>query len=156
MEFGKEISLADWARKNGINPSTARHKAGKGGFKTARKIGRDWVINENEPKIDGRRKSRNRNYFKNLDTEKRDLLLCDLELVIPEGFCKELNSMEKELLLNDQLLDYGLQVGGYMTGFSKNVPSLQIIPANKEKKHIEYDYQISSRLKEYLEKFNNM
>lgn len=53
---GKEIALAEWARKNGIDPSTARHKALKGQFETARKVGRDWLIKENEEKIDLRRK----------------------------------------------------------------------------------------------------
>lgn len=55
---GKEIALAEWAKKNGIDPSTARHKALKGNFKTARKVGRDWVINENEKKVDLRRKDK--------------------------------------------------------------------------------------------------
>ncbi len=56
MEEGREISLTEWARRNGIDPSTARHKALKGGFKTARKVGRDWMINENEKKTDNRRR----------------------------------------------------------------------------------------------------
>lgn len=56
MEQGKEITLTEWARKNGISSDTARHKAMKGILKTARKVGRDWVINECESNIDGRRK----------------------------------------------------------------------------------------------------
>lgn len=57
MEEGREISLTEWARKNGIDPSTARHKALKGGFKTARKVGRDWLINGEEENVDKRRKT---------------------------------------------------------------------------------------------------
>ncbi len=56
MKEDREIALADWARKNGIDPSTARHKALKGGFKTARKVGRDWLISESEEHTDLRRK----------------------------------------------------------------------------------------------------
>lgn len=50
------ISLVEWAQMNGIDPSTARHKAIKGNFKTARKIGRNWVIDRNEKHIDLRYK----------------------------------------------------------------------------------------------------
>ena len=56
MELGKEISLAEWARKHGIDESTARQKARRGGFKTAHKVGRDWLIRETEDNPDGRRK----------------------------------------------------------------------------------------------------
>ena len=51
------ISLADYARLHKVNPATARQKALRGGFETARKIGRDWVIDKNEPYKDLRRKS---------------------------------------------------------------------------------------------------
>jgi hypothetical protein len=51
------ITLKEWAIAHGINPATARQKAGRGGFKTARKIGRDWFIDENEENIDNRVKS---------------------------------------------------------------------------------------------------
>lgn len=57
-EKGKEILLAEWARKNGITPDTARQKALRGGFKTARKSGRDWLINENEENVDRRRRKK--------------------------------------------------------------------------------------------------
>lgn len=50
------ISLADWARKNGMAGSTARQKALRGGFKTAVKVGRDWLIDEDEERIDLRYK----------------------------------------------------------------------------------------------------
>ncbi|MCI5872159.1 MAG: hypothetical protein PUJ55_10630 [Clostridiales bacterium] len=56
MELGREISLAEWARIHKIDESTARQKARRGGFKTARKVGRDWLIMETEENPDGRRK----------------------------------------------------------------------------------------------------
>lgn len=56
MEIGREISLAEWARAHKIDESTARQKARRGGFKTARKVGRDWLIRETEENPDGRRK----------------------------------------------------------------------------------------------------
>lgn len=48
------IPLKEWAIRNGISPATARQKAGRGGFITARKVGRDWMISAAEPKIDNR------------------------------------------------------------------------------------------------------
>lgn len=50
------ISLADWARREGIDPATARQKALRGTLKTARRIGRDWLIDESETNLDNRRK----------------------------------------------------------------------------------------------------
>lgn len=50
------IPLKEWAVRNGISPATARQKAGRGGFITARKIGRDWMISASEPRIDHREK----------------------------------------------------------------------------------------------------
>ena len=46
------ISLAEWAVQHGIHPDSARQKALRGGFQTARKIGRNWVIEQDEPNID--------------------------------------------------------------------------------------------------------
>jgi len=48
------ISLAEYAKLHGITGGTARQRALRGVFKTARKIGRDWVIEKNEPYIDYR------------------------------------------------------------------------------------------------------
>ena len=50
------ISLGDWARIHNISPDTARQNALRGKYKTARKIGRNWVIDKNEPNIDRRKK----------------------------------------------------------------------------------------------------
>lgn len=48
------IPLRDWAVRNGISPDTARQKALRGGFKTARKVGRDWMIMASEVNVDHR------------------------------------------------------------------------------------------------------
>ena len=51
------IPLKEYAERLGKNPVTARQKALRGGFKTAQKMGRDWVIEEDEPYEDNRIKS---------------------------------------------------------------------------------------------------
>ena len=43
------ISLTEYAAKHGKNESSARRMALRGRFCTAEKIGRNWVIDENEP-----------------------------------------------------------------------------------------------------------
>lgn len=55
--MGKLISLGEWAHKNNIDPGTARQRAGRGAFETAQKIGRNWVIKEDEKLIDHREKA---------------------------------------------------------------------------------------------------
>lgn len=50
------ISLVEWSKKNGIDPATARQRAGRGAFETAQKIGRNWVIDEDEKLVDHRYK----------------------------------------------------------------------------------------------------
>lgn len=55
-ETGGKITLVEWAKRNKIDPSTARHKAIKGGFETAEKVGGVWLISESEKKSDRRRK----------------------------------------------------------------------------------------------------
>lgn len=51
------IPLTEYAKRHGRNPVTCRQKALRGGFQTARKIGRDWMIDEDEPCTDLRVKS---------------------------------------------------------------------------------------------------
>ena len=48
------ISLAEYAQIHGIDPATVRQRALRGSYKTARKIGRNWVIDKNEPHLDHR------------------------------------------------------------------------------------------------------
>ena len=50
------ITLKEWAEKNGIAHATARQRAIRGAFKTAKKIGNLWIIDKDEPLIDHRRK----------------------------------------------------------------------------------------------------
>lgn len=52
------ITLKKWAIKNGIKPDTARQKANRGGFETAVKMGRDWMIDANEEPRDLRKKDK--------------------------------------------------------------------------------------------------
>lgn len=52
------IPLKTWAVQHGITPATARQKAGRGMLRTARKVGRDWMISKYEPNIDHRSKDR--------------------------------------------------------------------------------------------------
>ena len=54
------ISLAEYAAKHGRNPDTIRQKCARGGFKTARKIGRNWVIDSEEPMTDLRKLPKDR------------------------------------------------------------------------------------------------
>ncbi len=62
------ISLTEYAKLHGREISSVRRKALRGGFKTARKIGRNWVIDKNEPYIDNREKT---GQYKNWRTKKR-------------------------------------------------------------------------------------
>ena len=48
------ISLAEYAERHGRHPDTLRQLALRGKFKTAYKIGRNWVIDEDEPYTDNR------------------------------------------------------------------------------------------------------
>lgn len=51
------ISLAEYAEKHGKCQEAARKMAQRGGFETARKIGRNWVIDSEEPWPDRRVKT---------------------------------------------------------------------------------------------------
>lgn len=52
----KYITLKEWAIKHGIDPATARQRAIRGAFKTAKKFGNQWIIDRDEPLVDHRRK----------------------------------------------------------------------------------------------------
>ncbi len=49
------ISLAEYAELHGVKADTVRQKILRGNLK-AKKIGRNWVIDKNEPYIDNRKK----------------------------------------------------------------------------------------------------
>lgn len=51
------ISLVEYAARHGKTDSAARRMAMNGGFETAKKIGRNWVIEEDEPWPDKRVKT---------------------------------------------------------------------------------------------------
>lgn len=51
------ISLTEYAKLNGVDPATVRQRAIRGAYRTARKIGRNWVIDKNEPHVDHRIKA---------------------------------------------------------------------------------------------------
>lgn len=48
------ITLKEYAERHGRDPVVVRQKAIRGGFKTAHHLGRDWVIDEDEPYVDDR------------------------------------------------------------------------------------------------------
>ena len=50
------ITLKEYAKMHKRNPGTVRQKALRGNFKTAVKVGRDWLIDKNEPYTDQRKK----------------------------------------------------------------------------------------------------
>lgn len=52
--MGETITIVEYARRHGKNPASARQKAERGGFQTAFKLGRDWLIDEDEPYSDRR------------------------------------------------------------------------------------------------------
>ncbi len=52
-----KIPLAAYARQLGKNPANARQIAARGGFRTAEKLGRDWVVDPAETWPDRRVKS---------------------------------------------------------------------------------------------------
>lgn len=51
------IPLTEYARGLGKNPANARQLAGRGSFRTAVKVGRDWLIDPTEPWPDRRVKT---------------------------------------------------------------------------------------------------
>lgn len=51
------IPLTEYAKRHGKAPANARQLAGRGSFETARKMGRDWFVDDAEPWPDRRIKS---------------------------------------------------------------------------------------------------
>lgn len=51
------ITLAEYARRHGKHRVTAWERAERGCFQTAHKVGGTWLIDEDEPWIDGRIRS---------------------------------------------------------------------------------------------------
>lgn len=55
--MGKLIPIKEYAERHKKNPANIRQKIIRGGLKTAIKIGRDWMIDEDEPYQDRRKKN---------------------------------------------------------------------------------------------------
>lgn len=70
--MGGLIPLTDWAKREGIDQSTARHKAIAGRLETARKVGRIWLIDEEEKNLDLRLKE-NKKLNLNIRLKKRSI-----------------------------------------------------------------------------------
>lgn len=51
------ITLFEYAEKHGLSPDTVRKKALRGGYETAKKSGKLWLIDEDEPLVDRRIKN---------------------------------------------------------------------------------------------------
>lgn len=97
-----------------------------------------------------------RDYFKNVVCEEGAVVdWSEVELIIPEGFKKELNSMEKSMLMDDQLRTYKLVMDDMAFNIGGKV-CRRIIKLEKAKQPLEKKPDISKRLKEYLELFKNM
>lgn len=97
-----------------------------------------------------------RDYFKNVVCEEGAVVdWSEVELIIPEGFKKELNSMEKSMLMDDQLRTYNLRMDEMVFNTGGAV-CRRIIKLEKAKQPLEKKPDISKRLKEYLELFKNM
>lgn len=56
MKINEYISVTEYAKMHGVDPSRIRHKIADGNVRTAIKIGAYWVIDKNEPYLDCRRK----------------------------------------------------------------------------------------------------
>lgn len=52
--MGKTISLAEYAKQRGIPAVTARKRAQRGCYATAIRLGRDWLIDEEDEPVDRR------------------------------------------------------------------------------------------------------
>lgn len=55
--MGNIITLTEYARRRGIPRATAQQRAQRGCYPTAHKLGRDWLIEEDDEPIDHRIKS---------------------------------------------------------------------------------------------------
>lgn len=55
--MGKLITLPEYADKHGVSRITVWQRVKRGSYASAQKLGRDWLIDEDEPHIDHRIKS---------------------------------------------------------------------------------------------------
>lgn len=64
MKKEELVGLVEYAKLHGLTRDTVRQRCKRGAYKTARKIGSQWVIDKNEPHIDNRIKSGNYKNFR--------------------------------------------------------------------------------------------
>lgn len=55
--MGELITIKEYAQRNGIDHVKVRHRCERGNYKTARRFGRDWVIDSEDVFIDNRVKT---------------------------------------------------------------------------------------------------
>ena len=63
------IPLTQYAEEHGIAPVTARQRAHRVAFASAVKMGRDWMIDSDEPLVDRRVKSGKYKGWRNKSTD---------------------------------------------------------------------------------------
>ena len=56
MEVNNYISLSEYAELHGVTADTIRQRVLRGRHTTAIKVGRNWIIDKNEPFTDKRKK----------------------------------------------------------------------------------------------------
>jgi hypothetical protein len=101
-----DISLVEYARMHGRNPDTVNQLARRGGLRTARKIGRNWVVDDDEPYPDHRRKTMRSTLSKEADG---------------------LDPAERRTLMRTERIRQWSRVGAYRETFSR---SLRRIPSS--------------------------
>lgn len=53
-KYPQQVSVDQYARLHGISSDTVRQRIHRGSYTSARKIGRSWVLNKDEPHLDHR------------------------------------------------------------------------------------------------------
>jgi hypothetical protein len=117
------VPIKVYAAKYGVDPSAIRKRCIAGDYKTAKKEGRDWFIDEHEPYIDRRRKKKEDD-VQDLTQAQKDLLYAfkskkrmveqgrsrifkswnEHEGILKEDFIDGLRWLSEDPLLDDRLL----------------------------------------------------
>lgn len=53
-KYPQQVSVEQYARMHSVSTTTVRQRIYRGSYTTARKIGRDWVLDKDEPHLDHR------------------------------------------------------------------------------------------------------
>ncbi len=94
------IPIAEFAEKHGIAPVSARQKAQRGGYMTAKKMGRDWMIDKDEPHTD-LRKTAPTEPTDAAEIAETDLLVDDNNDILPDDDLITLSAAEFEKFLEE-------------------------------------------------------